>query len=147
VSKKLPLVLAALFTLACVVAAQDKPQDQKTTIEHSAIKATSAASGKEMYTSYCAVCHGTDGKGGGPAASALKTPPADLTQLSRNNGGKFPSLKVASTIRGTNDLPAHGSAEMPVWGHLFRSISAGHDSEVQQRVANLTHYLETLQAK
>jgi len=27
------------------------------------------------------------------------------------------------------------------------SISGGHESEVQQRTANLTHYIETLQAK
>ena len=147
-SRKLPLIFPALVVLACTVAAQDKPQDQtKPTIQHSTIKSTSAASGKEMYTSYCAVCHGTDGKGGGPAASALKTHPPDLTLLSKNNGGKYPSLKVTSTIRGTSDLPAHGSEEMPVWGPLFRNISNGHESEVQQRVANLTHYIESLQAK
>jgi mono/diheme cytochrome c family protein len=101
-----------------------------------------------MYTSYCAVCHGTDGKGGGPAASALKTPPADLTMLSKNNGGKYPALKVTSTIRGgPSNLPAHGSKEMPVWGPLFWGMSNGHEAEVQQRVTNLTHYIETLQAK
>jgi hypothetical protein len=43
------------------------------------VAATNAASGQEMYTNYCAVCHGTDGKGGGPA-SALKAP-ADPTTL------------------------------------------------------------------
>lgn len=146
--KKLILVFPALIILACTVAAQDQTQDQtKKTIQHVTVKPTSPASGKEMYTSYCAVCHGTDGKGGGPAASALKTPPADLTMLSKNNGGKFPAMKVTSTLGGTSDLPAHGSKEMPVWGPLFRSMSGGHEGEVQQRVANLTHYIETLQAK
>jgi len=100
-----------------------------------------------MFTSYCAVCHGTDGKGGGPAASALKTAPADLTKLSANNGGKYPALKVSSAIRGSNDLPAHGSKDMPVWGQVFWSMSNGHEGEVQQRVSNLTQYIETLQAK
>jgi mono/diheme cytochrome c family protein len=146
--KKLILVFPALIILACTVAAQDQTQDQtKKTIQHVTVKPTSPASGKEMYTSYCAVCHGTDGKGGGPAASALKTPPADLTMLSKNNGGKFPAMNVTSTLGGTSDLPAHGSKEMPVWGPLFRSMSGGHEGEVQQRVANLTHYIETLQAK
>jgi len=146
--KKLILVVPALILLACMATAQDQTQDQaKTTIQHVTVKPTSAASGKEMYTSYCAVCHGTDGKGGGPAASALKTPPADLTMLSKNNGGKFPALKVSSILRGTSDLPAHGSKEMPVWGPLFRSISGGHEGEIQQRVANLTRYVETLQEK
>jgi mono/diheme cytochrome c family protein len=146
--KKLMLVFAVLIVFACAAAAQDQGQDQtKTTIQHVTIKATSAASGKDMFTSYCAVCHGTDGKGGGPAASALKTRPTDLTLLSKANGGKYSALKVASTIRGTSDLPAHGSKDMPVWGPLFWSISNGHDSEVQQRVTNLTHYVESLQAK
>jgi mono/diheme cytochrome c family protein len=142
--KKFVSVLPAMIVLVGMVAAQDQP---KTTIQHAPVKATSPASGKEMFTSYCAVCHGTDGKGGGPAASALKTAPADLTVLSKNNGGKYPALKVSSVIRGTNDLPAHGSKEMPVWGPLFWGMSNGHESEVQQRVANLTKYVESLQAK
>lgn len=142
------LLLAALTVITCTVAAQDQTQDQpKKVIQHAPVKATSPASGKEMYTSYCAVCHGTDGKGGGPAASALKTPPSDLTALSKNNGGKYPALKVTSAIRGEANLPAHGSKEMPVWGSLFWGMSHGHQGEVQQRVANLTEYIEGLQAK
>jgi mono/diheme cytochrome c family protein len=144
---KFILMFAAVFVFAGMVSAQDNAPDQKTVIQHVPITSTSPVSGKEMYAAYCAVCHGTDGKGGGPAASALKTPPADLTQLSKNNGGKYPALKVTSAIRGTNDLPAHGSKDMPVWGELFWTMSRGHETEVQQRVANLTKYIETLQAK
>ena len=143
--KKVVLMFIALFVCACTVVAQ-QPEKEKV-IQHVPIKATSPASGHEMYTSYCAVCHGTDGKGGGPAASALKTPPTNLTLLSKNNGGKYPSLKVTSSIQGESALPAHGSKEMPVWGTLFRSISGGHDAEVQQRVANLNKYVESIQAK
>src|SRR5271156_2181094 len=112
---KLVLVFTAMAVFSCTVAAQDQTQDQpQKVIQHATIQPTSAASGKEMYTTYCAVCHGADGKGGGPAASALKTPPADLTTLSKNNGGKFPAMKVTSAIRGDSGLPAHGSKEMPV---------------------------------
>jgi mono/diheme cytochrome c family protein len=146
--KKFVLVFPALIILGGMVAAQDQTQDQtKKTVKHVTIKPTSPASGKEMYASYCAVCHGTEGKGGGPAASALKASPADLTMLSKNNGGEFPALKVTSILRGTSGLPSHGSKEMPVWGPLFRSMSGGHEGEVQQRLANLTHYVESLQAK
>jgi hypothetical protein len=67
--------------------------------------------------------------------------------LSKDNGGKYPALKVTSSIRGQSDLPAHGSKEMPVWGALFWDMSHGHEGQVQQRVANLTHYIESLQAK
>jgi mono/diheme cytochrome c family protein len=100
-----------------------------------------------MFKSYCAVCHGTDGKGNGPAASAMKTPPGDLTLLSQKNGGKYPSAHVASVIHGQAGLAAHGSQDMPVWGPLFSSISQGHEAQVQQRIANLVGYIETLQAK
>jgi hypothetical protein len=77
----------------------------------------------------------------------MKMPPTDLTMLSKNNGGKYPALKVSSTIRGDSAIPAHGSKDMPVWGSLFWAMSKGHESEVQQRVANLTKYIESLQAK
>jgi mono/diheme cytochrome c family protein len=137
-------MFAGLIALALAVGAQEEPQK---TIKHVPVKPTSAASGQEMYTSYCAVCHGKDGKGNGPAAEALKARPTNLTALTINNGGKFPSMKVASSIRGESATPAHGTAEMPIWGQLFRSMSGGHESEVQQRVANLTNYVETIQTK
>jgi mono/diheme cytochrome c family protein len=93
------------------------------------------------------VCHGTEGKGNGPAADALKTPPPDLTVLSKNNGGKYPALKVSSAVRGDARVAAHGSKEMPVWGKLFHSMSGGHQSEVDQRVANLVSYIKSLQSQ
>jgi len=146
--KKLIVMFTVLIAFTCTVAAQDQtPCPTEKVILHVPVKFTSPASGKAMYTSYCAVCHGTDGKGGGPAASALKVPPTDLTVLSKNNGGKYPSIKVSSTIRSEADLPVHGSKEMPVWGALFWSVSSGHESEVQQRVVNLTKYIESLQVK
>jgi len=145
---KLILMFIALIVFTCVAAAQDKSQDQsEKSIKHVPIKPTSPVSGKEMYTTYCAVCHGTDGKGGGPAASALKAPPSDLTVLSKNNGGKYPALKVTAAIHGEGGVPAHGSKEMPVWGTLFFNLSGGHESEVQQRVTNLSKYIESLQQK
>lgn len=140
-------VLAAFALLA--VAQQTQPQDQSTekVIKHVPVKPTSPASGEEMYVNYCAVCHGRDGKGGGPAASALKTAPTDLTKLAAGNDGKYPALHVSSVIRGEANLPAHGSKEMPVWGPLFWRMSQGHEGEVQQRIANLNSYIESLQGK
>ena len=147
--RKLMLLFIASYVFMCTAAAaQDQTQNQPTkTIEHTTVQPTSPASGTEMYKTYCAVCHGTDGKGDGPAASALKVRPTDLTQLSKSHGGKFPSLKVTAAIRGEGDVAAHGSKEMPVWGSLFWNMSHGHEGEVQQRVANLTKYIESLQAK
>ncbi len=146
--KKLILLFIASYVFMCTAAAaQDQTQNQTKTIEHTTVKPTSAASGAEMYKTYCAVCHGTDGKGDGPAASALKARPTDLTQLSKSNEGKFPALKVTAAIRGEGDVAAHGTKDMPVWGSLFWNMSHGHEGEVQQRVANLTKYIESLQEK
>ena len=108
---------------------------------------TSPVSGKAMYMNQCAACHGAEAKGNGPAATALKTPPTDLTVLAKNNNGKFPANHVYSSIVGDLNVPAHGSPEMPMWGNVYRSMSSGHDAEVQQRISNLTRYLESLQVK
>ncbi len=138
---------AVVVALAMIAMAQQSAPSQEKVIKHVPVKQTSAASGQEMYHSYCAVCHGTDGKGAGPAASALKIPPTDLTTLAEKNGGKYPSLHISSVLRGEAETPAHGSKDMPVWGPLFRNLSQGHDAEVQQRVANLNQYIESIQKK
>lgn len=146
--KKIGWIAAALSLFISLAVAQDSSQSQSgTAIKHVPVTVTSAASGKQMYASYCAACHGTDAKGNGPAASALKTPPADLATLSKNNGGQFPGLKVSTAIRGDANVVAHGTKEMPVWGSLFRDMSQGHEGEVQQRINNLTKYIESLQEK
>ena len=143
---KIISLVAILLMLSALAVAQQTPA-QTPTVRHVPITNTPSNSGKEMYNSYCAVCHGTDGKGNGPAASAMKAPPTDLTLLAQKAGGKYPSAHVTSVIRGQAALPSHGSADMPVWGPLFSSISQGHEAQVQQRVTNLVKYIETLQAK
>jgi mono/diheme cytochrome c family protein len=135
---------AVLLLSAAFAAAQ---QAGTTQIKHVPVKATNAASGQEMYASYCAVCHGANATGNGPAQSALKIPATDLTTLAQKNGGKYPGLHVSSVLRGDAELAAHGSKDMPVWGPLFRNMSQGHDAEVQQRIANINAYIESLQKK
>lgn len=103
----------------------------------------SAAKGPEMFRAYCAACHGADGRGGGPAADSLKKRPADLTQLSRKNGGAFPALRVENVIQGADTVEAHGSRDMPIWGSVFRTL--GDSATVRLRIENLAAYLETLQ--
>lgn len=122
-------------------------QESKNTVKHEAAPMTSPASGKEMFTSYCASCHGKDAKGNGPAANALKQLPADLTTLAKRNGGKYPTDKVNSILRGQTSLMAHGDQEMPVWGPVFWRMSQGHEEQVQMRIGNLNRYLESLQEK
>jgi mono/diheme cytochrome c family protein len=133
-----------LISIAMLAGAQEQAQK---VVKHVPVKPTSAASGEEMFNTYCAVCHGKDGKGKGPAEEALKVPPPDLTVLTKNNKGSYPSLKVSAVIRGEQAMPAHGSKDMPVWGSLFWKMSQGHESEVQQRIANLNKYVEGMQQK
>src|SRR2546426_12761988 len=101
------LIFAVIWiSVSAFVLAQQKE------VKHVPIKPTSPASGSEMYANYCAVCHGKDGKGGGPAADALKGAQTDLTSLSKRNGGKVPRPRVASALRGQVNLRRHGSTEM-----------------------------------
>lgn len=139
------LVCSMMLVLASVMIVV--AQEAKTTVKHEAAAQTSPASGKEMFTSYCAACHGKDAKGDGPAAAALKATPADLTVLAKLNGGKYPSNKVTSVLRGQTNLVPHGDQEMPVWGRVFLRMCQGHEEVVTQRIANLNRYLESLQVK
>ncbi len=136
--------VAALLTAAAFGIAQQT----STKIRTVSIQPTSAASGKQMYMSYCAVCHGTDGRGNGPAVAALKSAPTDLTALARDHGGKFPEGHVMSVLQFGVRTPAHGVKEMPIWGPALRSLDtnlSSPDMEEHQRIANLTNYLKSLQ--
>jgi mono/diheme cytochrome c family protein len=140
-------LVVILVTISIFAVAQQTPAQTPPTVKHVPITNTPSNSGKEMFNSYCAVCHGKDGKGTGPAASAMKTPPTDLTLLAQKEGGKYPAAHVAAVIKGQATTPSHGSQDMPVWGPLFSSISQGHEGQVQQRISNLVRYIEGLQAK
>lgn len=120
---------------------------QQPTVKKIPARSTSAGSGSEMFLAYCASCHGRDGKGNGPAAAAMKVPPADLTTLDQKNNGKFPASRVTAVLAGKVEVMAHGSKDMPVWGPIFREISHGNEAKVQQRISNLTDYVESLQVK
>jgi mono/diheme cytochrome c family protein len=115
--------------------------------ERQTARSPSPESGSETYKEYCAVCHGKTGKGDGPAASALKVRPPDLTVLARRHGGKFPDTYVSSVLRNGVNMSAHGTAEMPIWGPLFLAIDSHFQSQVNLRITNLTNYIRSLQTK
>jgi mono/diheme cytochrome c family protein len=101
--------------------------------------------GKDSFDAYCASCHGSDARGGGPVARALKGVPADLTLLASRNQNAFPRDRVKATLTGTSRVvSAHGTTEMPIWGPLFRAFES--DARVRVRIENLVNYLETVQA-
>jgi mono/diheme cytochrome c family protein len=105
-------------------------------------------SGKQLYVSYCAMCHGTDAKGGGPFSPQLKAWPPDLTQLAKKNNGTYPAMHVAEMVDGEfGKASAHGSRDMPIWGPVFRSMAHGHNDNAQFRINSIVKYVESLQQK
>jgi len=75
--------------------------------------------GKNDYGKFCADCHGATGKGDGKFAKSLKRAPGDLTKLSENNKGVFPTLRIYDVIDGRIEVMTHGKRDMPVWGNVF----------------------------
>ena len=123
---------------------------QETNVKKVPITQSDPASGKQMYTDYCAVCHGLTGKGDGPAAPALKTPVTDLTLLAKKNRGSYPTAYVEDVLDFGKSTAAHGSKDMPVWGPLFRSLHSGSTiapAIAMQRIHNVNAYVESLQVK
>jgi mono/diheme cytochrome c family protein len=140
-------MLRGLMLFALATAVLRGQNEGRPAIRETPAGQTSASSGKEMYRAYCAACHGTDGKGDGPASAALKSLPSDLTVLARRNAGKFPELRVFGAINGDLRVAAHGSQDMPTWGAVFGQMDGTDVGRVKLRIRNLTKYIESLQVK
>ena len=101
---------------------------------------------------YCAACHGYSGKGDGTMAQRLRTPAADLTTMSLNNGGVFPAERVRATIAGGAATPPHDAA-MPAWGPRFLidfqrwTFDTREDDRalLERRIGDLVAFLATIQ--
>ena len=104
--------------------------------------------GPALYKRNCAVCHGSDAKGGSAPDSSLFTKPApDLTTLAKRHHDKFPDEYVAAVLRSGAKVPDHGPAEMPVWGAIFKASADSDQAQVNRRIDNLVAYLKSIQAK
>ena len=134
------LFFAALAAAAATVALA---ADAKVNIP---VHRTAANNGQQMYTSYCAPCHGVDGRGNGPEAKLLPYTPTDLTMLSRDNRGVFPVVHVISVIKF--GVAQHGAASnlMPDWGPLLSRMDQAPSDVSPLRIHNIVTYLEKLQA-
>ncbi|SLN53150.1 Cytochrome c [Roseovarius litorisediminis] len=108
--------------------------------------------GRETYERYCASCHGLEATGQGPMRPVLTVQPADLTQLTAGNGGKFPLVRVIKRIDGRDPLVSHGSP-MPVYGDFFEGsdvalkTEAGQPIMTSQPVVDLVEFLKSLQGE
>jgi mono/diheme cytochrome c family protein len=137
------LVTAFIATLAVGMSYADQAKT-KVTIP---VTKTGSTNGKQMYTSYCAPCHGVDGRGQGPVASALKTVPTDLSVLSSNNHGRYPDSHIVSVLQSGTEIKAHGTPEMPVWGPILGKMNQTNQQDRMLRISNLSRYVQSLQVK
>jgi mono/diheme cytochrome c family protein len=106
--------------------------------------AGATTSGEVLYRRYCASCHGTTGVGDGPAAESLSPRPTDLRRLA----SEVPALMQA--IDGRRPIRAHGSAGMPVWGHVLEEALEGRPHRGRtalHEVRVLAEYVRSLQQR
>ncbi len=110
--------------------------------------------GKREFEANCASCHGMNAKGNGPLVEWLRKSPPDLTTLAKANGGVLPMARLYDVIDGQN-VPSHGTRDMPIWGRDYKIQAAEHyvdvpyDAEAytRARMLALLEYLNRLQAK
>jgi mono/diheme cytochrome c family protein len=108
----------------------------------------SSYTGEQLFTRFCASCHGTTASGDGPVAPELKSIVPDLTRIAKRQGGKFPADRIHQIIDGRLTRPPHGSRDMPVWGWEF--LAADGDSpaareRAEELITRMVEYLRTIQ--
>ena len=131
-------VAALLLLQGSVAAAADQPQV--------AVDPAPVITGSGYYALYCAVCHGSDARGGGPLAATLSIAPPNLRRMAVFAGNQFPADRVRQHIDGREFNPAHGSREMPVWGSVFKRARGSYgERRVGERLDKLVDYLRRIQ--
>lgn len=136
--------LASIAGVAFLVIAL-APRVDAQKIKRESVKPITQVAGSVSFSSYCSVCHGVSGRGDGPAAKALKVPPADLTRIAKRHEGRFPAEEAKSIIKGDVQFDAHGTRDMPMWGPVFRSME--NPSVAELRIVNLVRYLRSIQER
>jgi len=90
-----------------------------------------ARQGKNLFLRYCAVCHGTTGKGDGFNAWNLQPHPRDLTDPKYMN--VLSKARISETIR-EGGIGVRKSPDMPAWGNTF----------TDRQVDEIVRYIRTL---
>jgi cbb3-type cytochrome c oxidase subunit III len=81
-----------------------------------------AYEGRRLYISYCQLCHGPGGKGGGPLAEVMQISPADLTTTVRSRSDTILTKIITGEGRQTitgRDRHNLLSDAMPEWKGVF----------------------------
>ncbi len=85
---------------------------------------TSIARGEPLFTTNCATCHGTDGRGDGPSAAGLVPPPADFVQHIPLHSDPSIFAFISGGLPGT---------AMPAWSEQL----------TEQQIWDLVNYLQS----
>lgn len=139
-------VLAGVAVGAVLVACDAGPGDraESSAVEH-------AGPGETLYVTYCQSCHGESGRGDGPAAARLRTPPTDLTRLWMRYGTPLDRQPLAEYVDGRWLMFFHGPREMPIWGdEIFGDMPEGTPGLEELRkhlIELLVEHLQTLQSE
>jgi mono/diheme cytochrome c family protein len=98
--------------------------------------------GQEVFQRNCAVCHGKEGRGDGPAAKGLVPPPRNLVEGKWKQGGTtqelFTTLKKGITGTSMPGFPQISKQERWALVHFIRSVTADRpadDAEALEKFA------------
>lgn len=133
-----PTFRLSLIALPCVLLAACAPPSMPEPDE-----------GRAFFAANCTSCHGTSGRGDGPAASGLRPAPTNLTQLARDNGGTFPTARALAYVYG-DAQQAHVARAMPQFGGAMADDLVpveidGTFTPTPRVLAALLSYLESIQ--
>jgi cytochrome c oxidase cbb3-type subunit 3 len=93
--------------------------------------AANATAGEAVYQQYCSVCHGAQGKGNGPAATAMQPKPRDHTNGTYMN--RFSDTHLRKVI-GEGGAAVGRSPLMPSWNATL----------TPEQIGDVIAYLRTL---
>lgn len=106
--------------------------------------------GEAEYMNACSTCHGAAGQGAGPMAQYMTVEVPSLRNLSKDNDGVFPMLKIIHIIDGRTGVRGHGS-NMPVWGRQFKMEVEDQtgpfaaETYTRGKILSIAYYLESIQ--
>jgi mono/diheme cytochrome c family protein len=140
---RLSVIIAALLVPALL--APIAAEKQAKVVTKPATR-TDMSSGKEMYSEYCASCHGADGHGSARTAAALKATIPDLASIRKRHHTTDVSTFVRNVLR-EDKLPGHQAKGMPDWRPILFRVSGGNEDQATLRQTNLGKYVESLQGK
>ena len=144
------IILGLLFTLPMCTDSNTTEKTTKAATEETEAPTETVAQhpleeGKDLFISYCVMCHGQDGKGEGPLAENLRQPPVDLTTITLRRG-EFSRELIHKIIAGVDEVPGHSNIDMPAWFETFKESEKITDEKIiNQKIDHLVTYLESIQ--